>query len=129
MSPKLRSSLKCIKLIAVAKTASITKQGSNKILQSFMEEVKVSKRYTILFSVSNCSYNVLGSRMESLYIFRGTITLYSGDNLPSHYIGCFKSPSGALRKCRICMGTDEDMKIKVSWISIALSIINILVFG
>ena len=48
--------------------------------------------------------------------------LFSGDNLASHYIhvGGFKSPSGALHKCRICMGTDEDMKTKVSWISIAL---------
>ena len=28
--------------------------------------------------------------------FKGTITLTSGDNLTSHYLGGFKSPSGAL---------------------------------
>ena len=40
-------------------------------------------------------------------------TLVSGDNLASHYLGGFKFPSGSLRKCRQCMGTDESIKSQV----------------
>ena len=49
------------------------------------------------------------------HCFRGTVTLVSGDNLGSHYIGGFKSPSGALRKCRHCMATSEDMSSEVCY--------------
>ena len=45
--------------------------------------------------------------------FKGTISLISGDNLASHYLGGFKSPSGALRKCRHCMATAEDIQKQV----------------
>ena len=44
---------------------------------------------------------------------KGTIASVIGDNLASHYLGCYKAPSGALRKCRQCMATAEDMKTKV----------------
>ena len=43
----------------------------------------------------------------------GTVTLVSGDNLASHYLGGYKAPSGALRKCRQCMATSDDMQTKV----------------
>lgn len=46
------------------------------------------------------------------HCFKGTLTVVSGDNLGSHYIGGFKSPSGALRKCRHCMATSEEMGSK-----------------
>ena len=39
----------------------------------------------------------------------GTITLVSGDNLGSCFLGGFKAPSQALRKCRHCMATSEDI--------------------
>ena len=35
------------------------------------------------------------------HLFKGTLTLVSGDNLTSHYLGGFKSPSGALRRCTL----------------------------
>ena len=45
---------------------------------------------------------------------RGTVTLVSGDNLGSNYIGGFKQMSSALRKCRFCMAVASDMCEKVS---------------
>jgi len=45
--------------------------------------------------------------------------MVSGDNLASHYLGGFKAPSGALRKCRHCMATANDMETKVlAWNSV-----------
>ena len=44
---------------------------------------------------------------------KGTISLISGDNLASHYLGGNKAPSGSLRKCRHCMATSTDMQSKV----------------
>ncbi len=46
-------------------------------------------------------------------IIRGTLALVSGDNLASHCLGGFKSPSGAIRKCRHCLATYSDMQTKV----------------
>ena len=37
---------------------------------------------------------------------RGTVTLVSGDNLGSHFIGGYKQLSSAHRKCRFCMAVD-----------------------
>lgn len=48
----------------------------------------------------------------------GTVALVSGDNLASHYLGGYKAPSGALRKCRYCMATFEDMQTKVKLIHV-----------
>lgn len=46
--------------------------------------------------------------------FRGTVTIVPADNLASHYLGGYKSLSSALRKCRHCMATADDMFTKVS---------------
>ena len=43
----------------------------------------------------------------------GTVSIASGDNLGSTYIGGFKAPSGSFRKCRHCMATSDDMKTEV----------------
>lgn len=51
--------------------------------------------------------------MVNEHLFEGSISLVSGDNLASNYLGGFKSPSGSFRKCRQCMGTDETMKTQV----------------
>ena len=45
--------------------------------------------------------------------FKGTISLASGDNLSSHLLGGFKSPSSALRICRHCMATSDEAQTKV----------------
>ena len=48
------------------------------------------------------------------FAVHGTIAMASGDNLGSTYIGGFKAPSGAFRKCRHCMATEEDMNTEVN---------------
>ena len=48
-----------------------------------------------------------------LHNFKSTITIVPADNLASHYLGGYKSLSSALRKCRHCMATAEDMSTKV----------------
>ena len=45
-----------------------------------------------------------------VYNIRGTLTMVAGD---SHYLGGYKSLSSALRKCRYCMATADDMAVKV----------------
>ena len=49
----------------------------------------------------------------SSQVVKGTLSMVSGDNLASHYLGGFKAPSGALCKCRHCMATANDMQTKV----------------
>ncbi len=44
---------------------------------------------------------------------KGTVILVPGDNLASQYLGGYKSLASALRKCRHCMATSEDMQTKV----------------
>ena len=41
LSPRLRSSLKAIQLLAVTKCSVVNKYGSNVILYPFMEDIKV----------------------------------------------------------------------------------------
>lgn len=47
------------------------------------------------------------------YNLKGTIALVPGDNLASQFLGGYKALNAALRKCRHCMATVEDMKTKV----------------
>ena len=47
------------------------------------------------------------------HTLKGTLTLVPGDNLASQCLGGYKSLSSALRKCRQCMATNEDMQAKV----------------
>ena len=47
--------------------------------------------------------------------------LVPGDNLASHFLGGYKAPSGALRKCRFCMTTYDEMNLKVSITSMGIS--------
>lgn len=54
--------------------------------------------------------------------------MVSGDNLASHYLGGFKAPSGALRKCRHCMATANDMETKVKCVNYNSHILNMTTF-
>ena len=47
------------------------------------------------------------------YNLKGTIVLVPGDNLASQFLGGYKALNSALRKCRHCMATMDDMKSKV----------------
>lgn len=45
--------------------------------------------------------------------FRGTLTVFSADNLAAWAIGGFKALASAFRKCQYCMVTMDDMQTKV----------------
>ena len=45
--------------------------------------------------------------------FRGTVTVFSADNLAAWAIGGYKALMSAFRKCQYCMVTDEQMQCKV----------------
>lgn len=45
--------------------------------------------------------------------FRGTLTVFSADNLAAWSIGGFKALASAFRKCQFCMVTMEEMQTKV----------------
>lgn len=47
------------------------------------------------------------------HTFRGTLTLVTGDNLGSQFVGGYKQLASALRKCCYCMAVAEDMQQKV----------------
>ena len=46
-------------------------------------------------------------------VFRGTLTVFSADNLAAWSIGGYKALASAFRKCQYCMAVDEDMQTKV----------------
>ena len=45
--------------------------------------------------------------------FRGSIGPFSGDNLGQHLIGGFSESFNTLRVCRICMGSMNEIQVKV----------------
>ena len=50
--------------------------------------------------------------------FRGTIAYVSGDNLGSSLVGGFKESASAHRKCRQCLGSEEEVKSKVCFATV-----------
>ena len=44
---------------------------------------------------------------------RGTVTVFSADNLAAWSVGGYKALASAFRKCQYCMVTDEEMQIRV----------------
>ena len=93
--PLYRSSLKAHYLISVAKHGDIVKYGIDKVLQPFVEELKV----LYCDGINVC---VNGQEVT----FYGGLLAFLADNLAAHSIGGFKeSMSFALRICRTCMIT------------------------
>ena len=54
-------------------------------------------------------YQVDGEKVRR----RGTITVFSADNLAAWSVRGFKALASAFRKCQYCMVTDEEMQVKV----------------
>ena len=44
---------------------------------------------------------------------RGTVTVFSADNLAAWAIGGYKALASAFRKCQYCMVTNDDMQTEV----------------
>lgn len=51
---------------------------------------------------------------DGLLHLRGTLSVCSADNPASYELGGFKNLTGALRKCRFCLATAEDMSSMVN---------------
>ena len=93
IQPLLRSSLKSIFLLAIAKSTTIKSNGIDSILQPFIEDLK---------TLSSSGVKVVFSGKEE--IWKGTLVAFLADNLAAHEIGGFKeSFSFARRFCRSCM--------------------------
>ncbi len=45
--------------------------------------------------------------------FRGTVTVFSADNLAAWSIGGFKALASAFRKCQYCMVTNQELQTEV----------------
>lgn len=96
-----RSTLKAINLLAVAKTVLIRKYGVNKILEQFVQEMKLLENNDgVMISVNG-----------NLKRFCGSLLFFTGDTLASNYVGGYKEGvSFANRPCRVCMGTKTSIK-------------------
>ena len=51
------------------------------------------------------TFNIQGE-IRSL---RGTLALVCADNPAAHLLGGFKSLTSALRRCRVCLATNDDV--------------------
>lgn len=47
---------------------------------------------------------------------RGTVTVFSADNLAAWAVGGFKALASAFRKCQFCMVTDVEMQREVYYV-------------
>lgn len=94
LRPFLRSGLKAIFLLVVAKSSTIKVHGIDSILKPFLEDLKIlyDKGFTVQFA----------GEME------GALLAFLADNLAAHELGGFKeSFSFAHRICRSCL-TDKE---------------------
>ena len=46
--------------------------------------------------------------------FRGTLTVFSADNLAAWSVGGYKALASAFRKCQYCLAVNETMQTKVT---------------
>ena len=97
--PKFRSTLKAINLAVCARYQLIEKYGMHKILEPFIEDLK------ILYS-NGVTVDVKGEQHK----YKGALLAFLADNLASHLLGGFKmSFSFAFRSCRTCMVPTSDI--------------------
>ena len=98
--PQYRSTFKAIHLVAVARSQDINKYGIDMFLLPFVEDLKVLYCDGITVSV--------GGEQHTFY---GAVLAFLADTLAAHCLGGFKeSMSFALRVCRSCMTTTQQMK-------------------
>ena len=120
IDPKLRSSLKCIQLLSIAKYEYIRTHGVEELLKPIindvlkLEQVRIHRAFGILMNCpctqeSGIDFDVNGE----IYRLRGTITVFSADYLDAWAVGGFKALMSAFRKCQFCMVTDAEMQTLV----------------
>lgn len=99
ISPKYRSTLRCVQLLAVLKSNQLQEYGVSAVLQPFMEDLCSIEHVSVFLVQSSTMYWVpppfLKKQDDGVtftisghsYTFRGTLALVPGDNLASHYLG------------------------------------------
>ena len=98
--PQYRSTLKSIQLVAVGLSKDIQKYGINAFLAPFVDDLK--KLYCDGIVV------LVGGEHRT---FHGALLAFLADTLAAHTVGGFKgSMSFALRVCRTCMATPEQLQ-------------------
>lgn len=100
LDPKLRSSLKSIHLLSIAKYELIIRYGIEELLKPVVHDV-------LKLESSNGVNFEFGGRS---FCCRGTVTVFSADNLAAWAIGGYKALALAFRKCQYCMVTNDDMQ-------------------
>ena len=97
MRPMLRSSLKAIFLLVVAKSSTVKAHGIDSVLKPFLNDLK-----TLYDTGIKLQYN---GKEE---VWKGALLAFLADNLASHELAGFKeSFSFSKRFCRSCL-TDKD---------------------
>lgn len=100
----VRSNLKSISLVSLAKSQHVKEFGREACLTDFFEVVAK------LESNEGLQLQINGEQI----VFHGTLLCVVGDNLSMNQLGGFKGGfSWARRPCRTCMCSQEEIKIKL----------------
>ena len=100
--PRKRSSLKAIYLVALSKSALISKYGINAFLKPFVDELTCLRTSGVTVVVNG------GSE-----VFYGSLFAMLADTLAAHTLGGFKEGMGfSLRMCRLCMATKSNAQVR-----------------
>ena len=124
LDPKLRSTLKSIHLLGIAHHSVIQRYGIEIILNPVIEAVKKLEKastymhlhavydflFIIILLLNFQDPGVLFSFDGERVFFRGTVTVFSADNLAAWYVGGYKALASSFRKCQYCMVTNDNMQ-------------------
>ena len=123
LDPAFRSRLEAINLVALFKSDLLQRYTLNDVLKPFIDDLKKLCTISVL-ACYNTLIRALSIIMKSglsltigdkMYCFRGTLLAFVGDTPALSMIGGFKEGVGfAMRKCRHCMATDNQIQTKVS---------------
>jgi hypothetical protein len=96
---RYRSTFKSINLLSIIRTETVTRFGLNVLLRPIVDDLKKLEEGVLM--------TIRGKQVT----VRGTLAAVIADNLGSHQIGGFKIGfSKGFRKCRFCMGTDDQIQ-------------------
>lgn len=95
--PKVRSTLKTVNLLSIAKYSVLKKYGVGKILESFITDIKILQNEGV-------TINVRG--VEKVY--KESLLFVAGDTPASALIDGFKESVSAYHFCRTCMTTQNE---------------------
>ncbi|XP_076356730.1 uncharacterized protein LOC143249980 [Tachypleus tridentatus] len=98
IEPALRSQFHCIFLAILVKNKIVKKHGLNTVMRPLIEELSV---------LENIGIDIV--KPKGTFKFRGA-PLVVADNLESHAIGGFLESFSALRSCRFCTVTRDELK-------------------